>query len=169
MKRNSTASPSAIVGVSNVRPEADERRVRRQPETSCGGRQNGVMSVADHLGLEHRLATYGTLAPGRPNAHLLDGLAGTWTVGTIKGHLHERGWGADEGYPGIVLDDSGPVVHVHVFASRDLAAHWQRLDDFEGPGYWRVPVSVSIDDHTGSDHCGASAEDRCISRRVSWS
>ncbi len=83
------------------------------------GKANSVMSVADQLGLEHRLATYGTLAPGRPNAHLLDGLAGIWTVGTIKGHLYERGWGADDGYPGIVLDDSGPVVQVHVFASRD--------------------------------------------------
>jgi gamma-glutamylcyclotransferase (GGCT)/AIG2-like uncharacterized protein YtfP len=101
------------------------------------------MSAADRLGLEHRLATYGTLAPGRPNAHLLDGLSGTWTRGTIRGHLHERGWGAHDGYPGIVMDDSGLKVEVHVFASRDLPAHWQRLDDFEGSGYRRVPVSVS--------------------------
>ena len=120
---------------------------------------NGVMSVADQLGLEHRLATYGTLAPGRPNAHLLDGLAGTWTVGTIKGHLYVRGWGADDGYPGIVLDASGPVVQVHVFASRDLAAHWQRLDDFEGPGYWRVPVSVSIDSGEVAAYVYALAND----------
>ena len=42
------------------------------------------MSVADQLGLEHRLATYGTLAPGRPNEHLLDGLAGTGRWGRSK-------------------------------------------------------------------------------------
>jgi gamma-glutamylcyclotransferase (GGCT)/AIG2-like uncharacterized protein YtfP len=103
------------------------------------------MSTADGLGLEHRLATYGTLAPGRPNAHVLDELSGTWLRGSIRGHLHERGWGAVDGYPGIVLDDSGPEVAVHVFASRDLPAHWQRLDEFEGSGYRRVPVSVSGD------------------------
>lgn len=103
------------------------------------------MSTLDRFGLEHRLATYGTLAPGRPNAHLLDELFGTWTRGSIRGHLHERGWGAADGYPGIVLDTSGPPVGVHVFVSRDLPAHWQRLDEFEGSGYRRVPVSVSGD------------------------
>jgi gamma-glutamylcyclotransferase (GGCT)/AIG2-like uncharacterized protein YtfP len=41
------------------------------------------------------------------------------------------------------MDDSAPEVEVHVFTSRDLPAHWQRLDDFEGSGYRRVPVSVS--------------------------
>ena len=117
------------------------------------------MSAADRLGLEYRLATYGTLAPGRPNGHLLDGLAGTWTLGTIRGHLHERGWGADDGYPGIVLDDSGPKVEVHVFASRDLPAHWQRLDDFEGSGYRRVPVSVSGDSGEVTAYVYALADD----------
>ena len=62
-----------------------------------------------------------------------------------QGYLHERGWGADDGYPGIVLDDSGPQVEVNVFTSRHLPAHWQRLDDFEGPGYRRVPVTVTSD------------------------
>lgn len=89
----------------------------------------------------------------------MDGLAGTWTVGTINGHRHERGWGAGDGYPGIVLDDSGPVVLVHVFASRDLAAHWPRLDDFEGPGYCRVPVSVSIDGGGVTAYVYALADD----------
>ncbi|OBC13429.1 hypothetical protein A5784_31680 [Mycobacterium sp. 852013-50091_SCH5140682] len=99
------------------------------------------MSAAD-LGPEHRLATYGTLSPGRSNAHVLEELAGTWVQGSIRGHFHERGWHI---YPGIVLDDSGPEVAVHVFVSRDLSAHWRRLDEFEGPGYRRVPVSVSSD------------------------
>ena len=117
------------------------------------------MSTADRLGLEHRLATYGTLAPGRPNARLLDELSGTWTRGSIRGHLHERGWGAADGYPGIVLDDSGPEVGVHVFVSRDLPAHWQRLDEFEGSGYRRVPVSVSGDTGEMAAYVYALADD----------
>ncbi len=106
----------------------------------AGSGNNSEMGTADRLGLEHRLAVYGTLAPGRSNAHVLYELSGTWTQGSIRGHLHERGWGI---YPGVVLDDSGPEVAVHVFASRDLPAHWQRLDEFEGSGYRRVSVSVS--------------------------
>jgi gamma-glutamylcyclotransferase (GGCT)/AIG2-like uncharacterized protein YtfP len=99
------------------------------------------MSTADHrLGLEHRLATYGTLAPGRSNAHVLEELSGTWTRGVVRGHLHEPGWRI---YPGFVLDDSGPEVDVYVFASPELPAHWRRLDEFEGPGYRRVPISVN--------------------------
>jgi gamma-glutamylcyclotransferase (GGCT)/AIG2-like uncharacterized protein YtfP len=43
------------------------------------------------------------------------------------------------------LDDSGPQVEVHLFTSEHLPAHWQRLDDFEGPGYRRVPVIVRSD------------------------
>lgn len=111
-------------------------------DTDADVRQNGVVAAdTDHA--ENRLATYGTLAPGRPNAHLLDGLSGEWTTGTITGHLHERGWGAKTGFPGIVLGESGPTVEVHVFTSPDLSDHWQRLDDFEGPGYQRVPVRVN--------------------------
>lgn len=94
---------------------------------------------------QHRLATYGTLAPGRPNAHQLSALTGTWTRGKVRGHLHELGWGAAAGYPGIVLDDAGPVVQVQVFSSEDLPQHWARLDEFEGPGYRRVAVTVGTD------------------------
>ncbi len=42
-----------------------------------------------------RLATYGTLAPGRANHHQLDGLAGRWFVGSVRGRLFASGWGAD--------------------------------------------------------------------------
>lgn len=102
-----------------------------------------MVTVEDEFGVEDRLATYGTLSPGRSNAHVLGGLAGTWTQGTVRGHLFERGWGAAAGYPGI--DEAGPTVDVHVFTSRDLPAHWDRLDRFEGPGYRRLQVLVHID------------------------
>lgn len=92
---------------------------------------------------DHRLATYGTLAPGRPNAHQLDGLDGSWSEGVVRGHLVERGWGAAMGYPAMILDESGPEIAVQVFHSADLPAHWERLDTFEGDGYARVAVLVT--------------------------
>ena len=100
-----------------------------------------------------RLATYGTLAPGRANHHQLSGLAGRWSEATVRGRLVEEGWGADLGFPGLILDPAAAPIAVHVFESPDLPAHWPRLDSFEGDGYRRVtvdaetptgPLSVSI-------------------------
>jgi gamma-glutamylcyclotransferase (GGCT)/AIG2-like uncharacterized protein YtfP len=89
-----------------------------------------------------RLATYGSLAPGRPNHHLLDGLDGRWLEGVVYGRLVDAGWGADLGYPALILDPSGSAIPVQVFESIDLADSWSRLDDFEGPGYERVVTTV---------------------------
>lgn len=89
-----------------------------------------------------RLAVYGTLAPGEPNNDQLDGLSGRWIDGTVRGRLLKQGWGAYVGYPGVVLDSQGPEVEVQVFESTDLLQHWERLDQFEGPGYRRTPTSV---------------------------
>lgn len=52
------------------------------------------------------------------------------------------GWGTALGFPGLVLDASGPLVDVHLFESLDLPDHWLRLDEFEGPGYRRVVTQV---------------------------
>jgi len=93
-----------------------------------------------------RLATYGTLAPGRVNHHQLAGLSGRWQRGTVQGKLVDAGWGAALGFPGLVLDPSGPPVEVYVFESSDLPDHWSRLDEFEGPGYRRVVTQVRIAD-----------------------
>ncbi len=89
-----------------------------------------------------RLATYGTLAPGRANNHVLDGLNGSWSEGTVNGTLFEDGWGAAQGYPGLVLDPQGAAVGVFVFHSLDLPDHWDRLDRFEGSDYQRKTVTV---------------------------
>lgn len=89
-----------------------------------------------------RLATYGTLAPGRPNHHQLAGLTGRWLQGTIRGRLIEAGWGAALGFPGLVLDEAGATIEVHLLESRDLPRHWDRLDAFEGPGYRRIATRV---------------------------
>ena len=90
-----------------------------------------------------RLAVYGSLAPGRPNHHQLSDLAGRWIEGTVRGRLRQEGWGAELGYPGLVLDPGGPTVGVQLFDSPDLADHWTSLDEFEGSGYLRTVTAVS--------------------------
>jgi gamma-glutamylcyclotransferase (GGCT)/AIG2-like uncharacterized protein YtfP len=94
----------------------------------------------------HRLFVYGTLAPGRPNAHVLADVPGTWEPATVTGTLLAEGWGAAIGYPGIVLDEHGDTVHGLVFTSDSLPDHWDRLDAFEGEGYRRVVAMARLED-----------------------
>ncbi len=95
--------------------------------------------------IDHRLAVYGTLAPGRSNHHQLAGLRGAWRDGVVTGVFVPTGWGATLGYPAVVLADDGPEVAVMVFESPDLPAHWDRLDAFEGSMYRRTRVRVAVD------------------------
>ncbi|MBB5849830.1 4a-hydroxytetrahydrobiopterin dehydratase [Micrococcus endophyticus] len=101
------------------------------------------------------LAAYGTLAPGRSNAHVMDGVRGPWTPGTVRGVLHASGAGAATGYPGVVLATPAAAEHpaaqiadvpAQLLVSVDLPDHWDRLDAFEGAGYRRVPAVVALDD-----------------------
>lgn len=89
------------------------------------------------------MATYGTLAPGRVNNDRLTDLEGSWRQGTVRGRLVEAGWGAELGYPGLILDPSGQAIEVQVFELSDLPDHWPRLEVFEGTGYRRVVTWVS--------------------------
>lgn len=84
------------------------------------------------------LATYGSLAPGRPNHFQLAGLTGHWFKAIVRGDLVQAGWGAGLGFPGLMLNPTGGVVEVDVFDAPDLSEHWARLDAFEGEGYRRV-------------------------------
>lgn len=93
-----------------------------------------------------RLFVYGTLAPGRANAHILAGVPGTWEPATVRGRLYADGWGAALGYPGLVLDGAGAEVDGLVFTSDALLEHWPRLDEFEGEGYRRVPTVATLRD-----------------------
>jgi len=92
------------------------------------------------------LFVYGSLAPGRDNAHMLADVPGQWQAATVSGTLHSQGWGATLGYPGLVLDPHGDEVPGMVFTSDELPAHWQRLDEFEGEGYMRVICSARLSD-----------------------
>lgn len=96
--------------------------------------------------MSEQLFVYGTLAPGRPNAHILADVKGIWTPATIRGRLSEQGWGATLGYPAVIPDDNGDLVKGFLFSSKELAEHWQRLDEFEGDAYQRVLVTAE-DEH----------------------
>jgi gamma-glutamylcyclotransferase (GGCT)/AIG2-like uncharacterized protein YtfP len=101
--------------------------------------------------MTHRLFVYGTLAPGRPNTHLLANVPGEWEPATVTGRLFQEGWGAAAGYPGIILDEQGEAVEGFLFSSQHLSGHWARLDAFEGVGYERVLTTATRKDGTAVD------------------
>ncbi|MEM9999290.1 MAG: gamma-glutamylcyclotransferase family protein [Pseudomonadota bacterium] len=96
------------------------------------------------LTAEHRLATYGTLAPGKPNHPVVAEIGGHWLKGTVIGRLYAEGWGADQGCPGMVPDPAGEAIAVDVLEAVELTAHWMRLDAFEGHEYERIILSVTL-------------------------
>lgn len=96
----------------------------------------------------HQLFVYGTLAPGRSNEHILADVPGEWKTATVTGTLLQEGWGATEGYPGIVLGKHGPEVEGFLFSSKHLAKHWTRLDKFEGDDYERILTTARLKDGT---------------------
>ncbi|MEM8605296.1 MAG: gamma-glutamylcyclotransferase family protein [Cyanobacteria bacterium P01_H01_bin.121] len=98
--------------------------------------------------MTHRLFVYGTLAPGRPNEHVLADIPGEWQPATVAGTLLQEGWGAAVGYPGIMLDQGGQAIAGFLFSSEHLAEHWIHLDAFEGEGYERVLTTVTLNDGT---------------------
>ena len=91
-----------------------------------------------------RLFVYGTLQPGGPNEHVMTAIGGDWTRATVKGRLVEGGWGAELGFPGLVIDECGNDIEGYVFSSSALKLHWDYLDAFEGAAYRRVTVAVAL-------------------------
>lgn len=94
------------------------------------------------------LAVYGTLAPGESNAEVLTDLDGRWEPATVRGHRFTTRWRTYTGFPGFVADPTGPEVAIQLFHSAALSDHWDRLDQFEGPGYRRSPVAATTADGT---------------------
>jgi gamma-glutamylcyclotransferase (GGCT)/AIG2-like uncharacterized protein YtfP len=91
-----------------------------------------------------RLFVYGTLQPGKSNAHILENIGGTFLPGHVTGTYHNSGWGAAMGFPGLVLSSQGEKVPGVIFSSDALTDHWAMLDEFED-GYDRVEVDVVTD------------------------
>jgi gamma-glutamylcyclotransferase (GGCT)/AIG2-like uncharacterized protein YtfP len=93
--------------------------------------------------VEHRLAVYGSLGPGRDNNHQLSMMNGHWTRGEVRGRRVDLGWGSALGFPGVTLDPAGEAIAVDVLISAELPNHWARLDAFEGAEYRRVATKVA--------------------------
>ena len=53
-----------------------------------------------------RLFVYGSLAPGKPNEHVLANVPGNWEPASVRGTLRQEGWGAAIGFPGITLEET---------------------------------------------------------------
>jgi len=102
--------------------------------------------------VEH-LFVYGTLGPGRPNEHVMLNIGGTWQAASLKGRLAQAGWGAQMGFPGLLLADDGDVIEGFVFSSGNFHAHWAALDEFEGAEYQRVVTQVTLADGTALEAC----------------
>jgi gamma-glutamylcyclotransferase (GGCT)/AIG2-like uncharacterized protein YtfP len=92
-----------------------------------------------------KLFVYGTLGLGRPNEHILGNIGGAWETASVTGILREEGWGAEMGYPGIVIDEQGKEVKGFLFTSKNLSQHWGKLDKFEGEAYSRVQTKVKLE------------------------
>ena len=95
-----------------------------------------------------RLFVYGTLGPGRPNEHVLRKIGGSWEVAYVPGSLHDEGWGATMGYPGLILDKDGERVDGYLFSSENITEHWHELDSFEGAAYERGLTTVELQNNT---------------------
>ena len=93
---------------------------------------------------DERLIVYGTLAPGRANHHVMDGMTGSWLPARVRGHRRDAGMGEWGIYPGFVPDADGPEQDVLLFVSPDLPAHWPRLDAFEGEDYARASIVAEV-------------------------
>jgi gamma-glutamylcyclotransferase (GGCT)/AIG2-like uncharacterized protein YtfP len=91
------------------------------------------------------LFVYGTLAPGRPNEHVMQKISGEWLPARVKGTLIKAGWGfAQSGFPAMVPSEDGQDIEGYVFRSARLGEHWPALDEFEGADYVRVLTKATL-------------------------
>jgi gamma-glutamylcyclotransferase (GGCT)/AIG2-like uncharacterized protein YtfP len=135
------------LSLSEVRRLVEEANVPRwRGEASGRGdvsdARRAERRLDDLFRTSHALATYGTLAPGRPNHHVVAPLGGEWAEGLLEGDLIPLGWGAELGYPGFRPRAGGEAVGVWVLTASRLADAWPELDHFEGEGYRRILVPV---------------------------
>ena len=91
------------------------------------------------------LFTYGTLAPGRENHHHVENIDGDWMQAAVRGRLVNHGWGADLGFPALVVDETGDWVQGWALKSTNLALCFPALDQFEGHEYQRTQVAVTLE------------------------
>ena len=95
---------------------------------------------------QKHLIIYGTLAPDKPNHHIMQPIIGEWKRITIYGKLEEKGWGAEQGFFGFAHDNgkSANQIDSWVLISDSLPENFPFLDDFEGEGYKRILCKYNI-------------------------
>jgi gamma-glutamylcyclotransferase (GGCT)/AIG2-like uncharacterized protein YtfP len=91
-----------------------------------------------------KIFVYGTLKLGEKNSYLLDRIGGEWIEATVKGSLHEEGWGYKFGCPGIKVDEKGQIVRGYVFRSDKLEENISFFDEFEGGEYKRTITDITL-------------------------
>lgn len=88
------------------------------------------------------LFVYGSLGPGRPNEGMFSEIQGGSQEGCVKGRLKNEVWGAEIGFPGIVLDGNAVEVRGFIFSSDELCKILPKLYEFEGEGYQCALIKV---------------------------
>ena len=132
--------PEALAGLDEELARVNEYRRRGRPADSWATLED---DLERRFAPSRRLAVYGSLAPGRSNDRQLAELTGDWVSGlVVRGELRAMGWGIHLGYPALRWSMDGDDVPVELFISDDLAAHWPRLDRFEGRDYERILVPL---------------------------
>lgn len=94
----STLSPLSELMLLLDAANASRRAVREIVELGAA-RPPLLQDLQDRFQVDHRLAIYGTLAPGKPNHYIVQPLGGKWRDGFVEGDLLAFGWGAAMGYP----------------------------------------------------------------------
>jgi gamma-glutamylcyclotransferase (GGCT)/AIG2-like uncharacterized protein YtfP len=94
------------------------------------------------------LFIYGSLQPGAPNEHVLSAVEGCWKPAFVRGRLVDAGWGAELGYPGLIIENEGQEVHGQLFTSPALDAKLSELDQLEGEEYTRTVLTAVLKDGT---------------------
>lgn len=114
----------------------------RRTVTGTAERDDLEREVEERFGASHRLAVYGSLAPGEVNHHAVADLPGTWEDVIVTGMLHSPGPGSTSNFPVLRWRAGGPPVAARLLVSDALPAQWRRLDAFEGAAYRRILVPV---------------------------
>lgn len=134
-------SPSERLELLGLIDVANARRLRGAAANDARAAE-AEQRLEARFGTSHALAVYGSLAPGRPNHHVVAPLGGTWTAGVVEGEFAPVGWGASLGFPAFRPVRSGARINVQVLTSAQLPEARARLDAFEGPEYRRILVPV---------------------------
>lgn len=92
-----------------------------------------------------RLAVYGTLAPGQPNESVLSRMRGSWIEGNVKGHVYPVA-----GLPVFEWNTNAEKIPIKLLDSRELPKNLSSIDKFEGSGYKRILIPVSLENNAST-------------------